>query len=132
MKYKIDVVRIRENTMTLNGWVLGRKLDAKAEFFVEDENHNPVPFRHVPVRRDDVSQAYFKQIYDRDFGFDIRFPYERGKDYYLIIQCEGQKARVKYNEELMKKRTSVAYKRVLQLKGMMNLETLQEAVDFGK
>ena len=24
MKYKIDVVRIRENYITLNGWVIGR------------------------------------------------------------------------------------------------------------
>ena len=24
MKYKIDIVRIRENSITLNGWVLGK------------------------------------------------------------------------------------------------------------
>ena len=25
MKYKVDVVRIRENSITLNGWALGAK-----------------------------------------------------------------------------------------------------------
>lgn len=132
MKYKIDVVRIRENSITLNGWVLGRKPESGAEFFVEDENHRPVSFQYVSTRRDDVSQIYFKQIYDKDFGFDIRFPYERGKDYYLIIHCEGHKTRIKYNEELIEKRSSVAYKRMQKIKDLMNWETVQVAMDFGK
>lgn len=132
MKYKIDVVRIRENSITLNGWVLGKKPESKPEFSVEDQNHRPVSFQYVPTRRDDVSQIYFKQIFDRDFGFDIRFAYERGKDYYLVIRCEGRKVRIKYNEELIEKRSSVAYKRVQKLKDLMNMETVHVAMDFWK
>lgn len=132
MKYKIDVVRIRENSITLNGWVLGRKPESAAEFGVEDDKHRPVPFQYVSTRRDDVSQIYFKQIYDKDFGFDIRFPYERGRDYYLVICCEGRRARIKYNEELIEKRSSVAYKRMQKIKDLMNWETVQVALDFGR
>lgn len=132
MKYKIDVVRIRENSITLNGWVLGKNPDSRAAFSVEDERHQPVDFRYVPTRRDDVSQIYFKKVYDRDFGFDIQFPYERGKNYYLIIRCEGRKAVVKYNEELIEKRSSVAYKRVQKIKDLMNMETVHVAMDFWK
>ena len=36
MKYKIDVVRIRENSITLNGWAIGKSPDSKATFRVED------------------------------------------------------------------------------------------------
>ncbi len=132
MKYKIDVVRIRENSITLNGWVVGKNPEAKPEFFVEDASRSPVPFQYVSTRRDDVSQIYYKQIYDRDFGFDIRFPYERGKDYYLIIQCEGRKARIKYNEQLIEKRASVSYKRMQKIKDLMNMETVHVAMDFWK
>ena len=132
MKYKIDVVRIRENSTTLNGWVVGKKPEAKPEFFVEDASRSPVPFQYVSTRRDDVSQIYYKQIYDRDFGFDIHFPYERGKDYYLIIQCEGRKARIKYNEQLIEKRASVSYKRMQKIKDLMNMETVHVAMDFWK
>ena len=132
MKYKIDVVRIRENSITLNGWVVGKNPEAKPEFFVEDASRRPVPFQYVSTRRDDVSQIYYKQIYDRDFGFDIRFPYERGKDYYLIIQCEGRKARIKYNEQLIEKRASVSYKRMQKIKDLMNMETVHVAMDFWK
>ncbi len=132
MKYKIDVVRIRENSITLNGWVVGKNPEAKPEFFVEDASRSPVPFQYVSTRRDDVSQIYYKQIYDRDFGFDIHFPYERGKDYYLIIQCEGRKARIKYNEQLIEKRASVSYKRMQKIKDLMNMETVHVAMDFWK
>ena len=90
MKYKIDIVRIRENSITLNGWVLGKSPESRATFRVEDERHNPVKYKLVTTRRDDVSQIYFKQTYDKDFGFDIQFPYERGKTYWLLIRCEGQ------------------------------------------
>lgn len=132
MKYKIDVVRIRENSITLNGWVVGKDPEARAEFFVEDARHRPIAFQYVSTRRDDVSQIYYKKIYDRDFGFDIRFPYERGKDYYLIIRCEGRKARIKYNEQLIEKRASVAYKRMQKIRDLMNMETVHVAMDFWK
>lgn len=132
MKYKIDVVRIRENSITLNGWVVGKDPEARAEFFVEDAQHRPIAFQYVSTRRDDVSQIYYKKIYDRDFGFNIRFPYERGKDYYLIIRCEGRKARIKYNEQLIEKRASVAYKRMQKIRDLMNMETVHVAMDFWK
>lgn len=132
MKYKIDVVRIRENSLTLNGWVVGKDPEARAEFFVEDAQHRSIAFQYVSTRRDDVSQIYYKKIYDRDFGFDIRFPYERGKDYYLIIRCEGRKARIKYNEQLIEKRASVAYKRMQKIRDLMNMETVHVAMDFWK
>ena len=37
MKYKVDVVRIRENSITLNGWALGKTPESKVTFRVEDE-----------------------------------------------------------------------------------------------
>ncbi len=77
MKYKIDVVRIRENSITLNGWVVGRTPQSKPAFKVIDAKRQPVKFRYVSTRRDDVSQIYYKKVYDRDFGFDIQFPYDR-------------------------------------------------------
>ena len=38
MKYKIDVVRIRENSIQLDGWVIGKTPESKAEFEVLDQN----------------------------------------------------------------------------------------------
>lgn len=132
MKYKIDVVRIRENSIELNGWVIGKTPQSRAEFQVQDGNREPVEFRYVATRRDDVSQIYYKQVYDRDYGFDIRFPYTRGADYWLLIRCDGKTARIKFNEELIAKRASVAHKRMEKIRDLMNMETVRVAVDFGK
>ena len=71
-----------------------------------------------------MSQIYFKKVYDRDFGFDIRFPYERGKTYWLLIRCEGRQAKIKFNEELIAKRASVAHKRMEKIRDLMNMETV--------
>ena len=60
------------------------------------------------------------------------FPYERGKDYYLVIRCDGRKVSVKYNEELIAKRSSVAHKRLQKIKDLMNMETVHVAMEFGK
>ena len=132
MKYKIDVVRIRENSITLNGWVIGKTPQSKAAFKILDEEKKPVKFRHVSTRRDDVSQIYYKKVYNRDFGFDIQFPYERGRSYWLLIKCDNKVARIKYNERLIEKRSSVAHKRLEKIHDLMNMETMRVAMEFGK
>ena len=33
MKYRVDVVRIRENYITLNGWAIGRKPGERGDVF---------------------------------------------------------------------------------------------------
>lgn len=130
MKHNVDVVRIRENSIQLNGWVIGKTPESRPEFMVEDKKGRLLKFQYVSTRRDDVSQIYYGKTYDRDFGFDIQFPYERGKDYYLVIRCDGRKARIKYNEELIEKRASVAHKRLQKIKDLMNMETVHVALDF--
>ena len=68
MKYKIDVVRIRENSIQLNGWVIGKTSESKAEFEVLDQEKKPLPVKYVATRRDDVSQIYSRQRFRGIFG----------------------------------------------------------------
>ncbi|GLB30820.1 glycosyl transferase family 2 [Lacrimispora amygdalina] len=132
MKYKIDVARIRDNTIVLNGWVIGKTPDEPVEFKVLDEQGNPVEFKYVPVRRDDVSQIYFKKTVEKDLGFDIRIPYVRDsrKDRTLVIQCDNKSVQVKLNADIIEKQNSSAHKKTAKLKSMMNKQTLQSAMDF--
>lgn len=130
MRYSVDVVRIRENSIQLNGWAIGKTPDSEITYSVEDSGHRPLEHKYVSTRRDDVSQIYFKETVERDLGFDIQFPYERGKDYFLVIRGDGRTIRVKYNEDLIAKRSSVAHKRKQKIKDLMNMETVRVAVDF--
>lgn len=134
MKYKIDVARIRENSIVLNGWVIGKTLESEVKFEVLDGQEQMVDFKHVPVRRDDVSQIYFKKATEKDLGFDIRIPYirENNEDRILVIHCDGKTARVKLNAETIEKQNSSAHKKTVKLKGMMNMQTFQSAAEFLK
>ena len=61
MKFNVDVVRIRENSIQLNGWAIGKTPDAKIAFDVEDEARHSLEHKYVPTRRD-VSQIYFGRV----------------------------------------------------------------------
>ena len=132
MKCNVDVVRIRENSIQLNGWAIGKTPETEITYQVEDGAHQPIRFQYVATRRDDVSQIYFGRTVEKELGFDIQFPYERGKDYYLIAKGEGRKIRIKYNEELIRKRSSVAHKRMQKIRDLMNMETVRVCLDFWK
>ena len=117
MKYKIDVARIRENSIVLNGWVIGSSPEAEVLFTVQDENQKNVEFKYVPVRRDDVSQNYLR---------------DDNEDRFLVIRCDGKTSRVKLNTEIIEKHNSSAHKKHAKLKSMMNKETLHSAIEFWK
>ena len=59
MKCNVDVVRIRENSIQLNGWAIGKTPETEITYQVEDGAHQPIRFQYVATRRDDVSQIYF-------------------------------------------------------------------------
>jgi len=136
MKYKIDVIRIRENYITVNGWAIGKDPFILVAYRVTD-GARPVSSKLVRTRRDDVSQIYFGEVADTDLGFDIRFSYERGKTYFLEMQYRdphGLKSRktIRLNEKTIARRTSVSYKRMEKIKDLCNLETLGVAAEYMK
>ena len=132
MKYSVEVMRVSEQTIQLNGWAVENDPDSVITYRIEDEAGNPVDAKIVPTRRDDVSQIYYKKIIDRDLGFDIRFPYEHGKIYYLVICGEKKTTRVKYSDMMIRKKTGAANRKVQKLMNLMNMETVHVAWDFLK
>ena len=144
MKYRIDVMRLREGTMTLNGWAIpkGRKEKNYTEipseqssgkragglqFSVTDRGGNRLPLQYVPMLREDVAQIYKS---DPMCGFDLQFPYERGGSYFLTIEAAGERVRIPVNEEVIAKRNSVAHRKKEKLLALCNTETLKVAWDF--
>ena len=49
MKYSVDVVRIRENAIQLNGWAIGKTPESKITYEVEDGDHRPLDFKYVSL-----------------------------------------------------------------------------------
>ena len=51
MKFNVDVVRIRENSIQLNGWAIGKTPDAKIAFDVEDEARHSLEAQVCPDQK---------------------------------------------------------------------------------
>lgn len=47
MKCNVDVVRIRENSIQLNGWAIGKTPETEITYQVEDGAHQPIRFQYV-------------------------------------------------------------------------------------
>lgn len=138
MRYKVDIVRVREGVMTLQGWAFGRQPESQVSYEIRDAGGKAVQARIVATRRDDVAEIWFHDYLkthgsiSREFGFDISFPYERGKTYYLLIRADGRCRKVKYNDQIVAQISSVAYRRREKLKALMTWETVCVAWDFLK
>lgn len=130
MKYHVDVVRIRENEIQLNGWAIGADPDTPVDCLVEDGSHQPVDCVFIRTRRDDVAEIYLGKAAERELGFDVKFPYERGKDYYLVLREGRRSVRIRYNEKLIQKRTSAAHRRREKILNLMNMETVKVCLDY--
>ena len=138
MKYRLDVTRLREGMMTLNGWAIPKDASNKISYEIKDDRGESLDIKYVPMQREDVAAIY--KLKSSDLGFDIEFPYERGKDYFLIIkEISGNAsvstvstAKVKINEEIIAKRNSVAHRKREKLLALANTETIKVAWDFFK
>ena len=45
MKCNVDVVRIRENSIQLNGWAIGKTPETEITYQVEDGAHQPIRYQ---------------------------------------------------------------------------------------
>ncbi|MGI6080797.1 MAG: glycosyltransferase family 2 protein [Candidatus Avilachnospira sp.] len=141
MKYRLDVTRLREGMMTLNGWAIPKKSSNSISYEIRDDRGAELKIKYVPMKREDVAAIY--KLEDTDLGFDIEFPYERGRDYFLIIKerekgALGEQGRelssvkIKINEEIIAKRNSVSHRKREKLLALLNMETVKVAWDFFK
>lgn len=132
MKYNVDVVRVRGGSITLNGWAIGNTPDSQVVFRVEDAKHTPIDFKYVRTRRDDIGHLYFQQRTEKSFGFDIHFPFAHGTKYYLIIEADGKKVRLKYDDVSILKSTGTKRGVFWKIKDMLSAEKLRKAFLFLK
>ena len=62
MKCNVDVVRIRENSIQLNGWAIGKTPETEITYQVEDGAHQPIRFQYVATRNAIAAHPAFALI----------------------------------------------------------------------
>ncbi len=130
MKYKIDTIKKKENIIIFNGWVIGKDANSEVRYRVTDEQGQEGDAKIIPVRRDDVCEHYFGTIADKDFGYDISFPYEEGKVYFIEIRVDGKVKRIKVDEDFIQKKMSLSKKRMERILAMFNRKSIAEGFDY--
>lgn len=91
MKYCVDSILIRENTISITGWAVGDALTDTVNYRVETKKHVPVEFQLIPMKRYDVTREMFQADGEYKFGFTIKFLFEQGVNYRLIFSCGSRK-----------------------------------------
>lgn len=132
MKYKIDIYKLRDSNITIEGWVLPNDILEKPNFYVYDKNGNKQNINHVITKRADVASKYLKDknIDIDNFGFDITFPYEPGEVYNFIIECEGKKISQNISDIEILKLNSFEYRKNKKLLEYLKPRKLLSALEF--
>ena len=98
MIYKIDIKKIIDGKIHVQGWVLPEKPESDVSFSILNSNFKPIDFKIVRLKRDDVAEVHLENYDgDKNFGFDLEFDYNEGdlSTYYLNIETEGKKCMIK-------------------------------------
>ena len=132
MKYKIDIYKLRDSNITIEGWVLPRDLKSKPNFYVYDKDNNSIIPNIVYTKRSDVADKYLKnsKIADDTFGFDISFPYVPGEIYKFIIECENDKISQNISDVEIMKLNSFEYRKNKKLLEYIKPRKLLSAIEF--
>ena len=133
MIYKIDIKRISDGKIHIQGWVLPKNPSSSVKFKLLDSSGNKVNINVVRLKRDDVAEVHLDNyIGDKNFGFDIEFDYVDGdmSNYYLHIITEEKESIEKISKEIVDKFNTKDRKRKELIKGYLNKNTFKRAFDF--
>jgi GT2 family glycosyltransferase len=133
LNYKIDIKRISDGNIHLQGWVLPKKLDCDVSFKVKLENKTDVDFKLTKMLRNDVAEVYLDNYQgDKNFGFDIEFKYNEGKDptYNLIITDGVETVNEKINKRIIDAFNTADRKKKELILSYLNFNTFKRAINF--
>ena len=133
MNYKIDIKRISDGNIHLQGWVLPKDLDCNVSFKVKLDNKTDVDFKLTRMTRNDVAEVYLENYNgDKNFGFDIEFKYNDSKDYtYNLIISDGiETVNEKINKRIIDAFNTADRKKKELILSYLNLNTFKRAINF--
>lgn len=133
MIYKIDIKRISDGKIHIQGWALPDKPDSPVEFEVLNEKGETIDFKVVRLKREDVAEVHLSNYTgEKNFGFDIEFDYKENdlSTYNLIIKAPEQTAKEKINKKIIDNFNTNDRKKKELFLAYFNKNTFKRAFDF--
>lgn len=133
MKYNIDTIRKKENLLTINGWVVGSKINSEISYRVLDANLKPIEAKIITIRRDDVCEYYFEEFIEKDFGYDISFIYDDTKTYFIEINADNKLYKIKINEDIINNnKIPSSREKIFKILSLFNIKSIKRAFIYLK
>ena len=131
MHYKIDAMHLVDDNIKVEGWVLADNLDDKVQYKIVSSNGVDVSYEFESISRIDVTDYYSIQNAEAyNIGFNITFPAEADKIYYLYIILDYKKIKIKLSKKIVDNFNSFEYKKFVSFKNYFNLATFKRAFDY--
>ena len=133
MNYKIDIKRISDGNIHIQGWVLPRAPSDAVSFKILLNGTADIDFKLTRMLRNDVAEVYLDNYSgDKNFGFDIEFKYDENKDYTynLIIKTKDEFVSEKINKRIIDAFNTTSRKKKELILAYINLNTIKRALNF--
>lgn len=133
MNYKIDIKRISDGNIHIQGWALPKVPSDEVSFKILLDNSTDIDIKLTRMLRNDVAEVYLDNYAgDKNFGFDIEFKYDESKDYTytLIIKTKDESVSEKINKRIIDAFNTASRKKKELILGYLNFNTFKRAVDF--
>jgi len=128
MNYRIDEIKVCDDFIIMQGWVVGDTENSKAEFILKD-NNKLIDVELERIRRDDVCAKFFKDTSaGNELGFKLNFPYIVGQKLKLYIKCDEKTVKIDINNTFIKAKK--LKKKVVKLKSLMTLKILASGMKY--
>ena len=131
MRYHIDVLKIIDNQVKIEGWVLPKSKNKIPQISIKEENRD-INAKIVKTKRDDVSKIYFKKDDDIDLGFNIAFDFDENKNYFLWINVDKKTIKEKINKKIIISFNSFSKKRIKNFLGFLKFKKFLDAINYLK
>lgn len=118
--------------MEIIGWAVGKTPETEISYEVLDENKQKTEYNLTRTRRDDVSRTYYGSDVDRDFGFDVRFAFEKGKTYYLVIRGDGKRVVLPYSDTRILSDNRAVLGTAGRIKRLFRAKTIRSGMEYLK
>ena len=130
MDYKIDILRVIDNNIKVNGWALPKDRNKTADFKILDNNKKEYPFELVRQKRLDIIEFYKIDNDETNYGFDITFEINKDEEYTLLIIADNKTTKYKLSRKIVHKFNSFSYRKKQKMIEFFNIDMIKRAFKF--
>ncbi|MDO5564323.1 MAG: glycosyltransferase [Eubacteriales bacterium] len=131
MKYKIDVYKLRDSNINIEGWALPKDLNEKPTFLIHNQKGEIVDFElNYTIREDLVEIFNLNKEREARYGFSVVFPYKEEETYTFEIIFDNNKRKTKLSKDIILKYNSIDYKKKKFFKSFLTIDNLKNAYSF--